>query len=58
MVSADTDATHEQFLEMLVSNDNLNSINNNVDEDMSTAKISTDESGLRPALAHFTCLIQ
>jgi len=50
MVSANTDATREQFLEMFVFNDNLNSMNNNVGEDMSTAKISTDESGLRHAV--------
>ncbi|HCH24792.1 MAG TPA: hypothetical protein DE179_10915, partial [Oceanospirillaceae bacterium] len=50
MVSADTHAVREGFLEMFVSNDNLNSMHNNAGEDMCTTKISPDESGLRHAV--------
>jgi CheY-like chemotaxis protein len=50
MVSADIHATREQFLEMFVSNDNLNSMHNNAGKDMSATTLSSDESGLRHAV--------
>lgn len=52
MVSADTHATRENFLEMFVSNDNLNSMHNNAGKNMSVVDLDSSEPGLRYAV-HF-----